>query len=106
GMIAVDPQAVATVNRTVVIAQSTIPVNQYGWYAYWGVVNAAVSGSSVLAGDYLKLAPGTQTSFLLRDGGIATQSTSSVAVARAAQSSNAAVTTEILLLGDPAVVNV
>jgi hypothetical protein len=106
GMCAIDATAVATVNRSVVIAQSTIPINQYGWYAYWGVVNAAVSGSNVLQGDYLKLAPGTQAAFPIRDGGVATQSTSSVAVARANQTAAGAVTTEIFMLGDPAIVNV
>lgn len=108
GQIAIDPAAVATVNREMVIATAATARNSFGWYTYWGVTTAYVSGNvAVSKGDWLKLAPATAGTALVQDSASA-RSNSSTAVARAAGPSvgnPSSSLTEVFLLGDRAVIN-
>lgn len=111
GFCAIDPAAVATVNREVVFATTNTAANQFGWYAFSGIMQVAVSGSvSVSAGGWLKLAPGDTPVALVLDHAT-TRSNSSVAMARAAgpsvgSSANNVSQVEALMLADRVVVNV
>jgi hypothetical protein len=104
GQVVIDVAAVATVNREIVFATDTTPVNTFGWYAFWGVATVLVDGTTdVAAGDWLKLAVGTHATLMLDS--TSARSNSSLAVARAASTANSANLTEVFLLGDRAVVN-
>jgi hypothetical protein len=106
GQVAIDPAAVATVNRELVFAEETTPINGWGWYAFSGITTVAVSGvPAVSAGDWLKLAANGCTTALVQDSGSA-RSNSSVAIARAAQAVDGVAKIEVMLLGDRAVINV
>src|SRR5689334_9941554 len=65
GQVAIDPTAVATTNREMVVATAATARNSFGWYTFWGVTTAYVSGNvTVSKGDWLKLAPGVSATAL------------------------------------------
>lgn len=83
----------------VVIAEEAIPNGEWGWVCFQGYHDCGVEGTTdVAAGDFLKVAAGTSTSGLVKDG--TSRTVESVAIACAAQASNAVVDKRVFLLGD------
>lgn len=73
----------------------------YGWFAFKGVANVLVDGTTdVAAGNYLLSNSKTISGALILDG--TTKTDESVGMALAAQATDSAVLTSVFLFGDPA----
>ena len=86
--------AVSTPPKNVVVAVETVASATFGWFAYSGVVNCALHGTTDIAvGDYLKFTIATSAIAVLKDG--TAETASSIAIAMIAQ------TTDGVTIPDP-----
>jgi hypothetical protein len=100
---AVTPAALASVPRSVAVANEVIANGAFGYFTIRGHVMALVNGTTdVAADDRLKLAPGTSAVAFIKDSA---ETVSSVGKACAAQAADSDVLTLVLLHGRPVVVN-
>ena len=92
------PTAVATVSRRCGVADKAYATGDIAFLIAGGEVEAKVEGTTdVVSGDFLKLAPGTTATALIKDG--TTETNSSVALAVDAQAANSEVIVTVMMLG-------
>lgn len=86
-----------------VVATEAVAIGAFSWFVIQGYCDALVQGTTaVAAGDFLKIAQATSTTGYLKDG--TSKTTSSHAIAHAAQATASNVAAKVCLLGEPALV--
>ena len=96
--------AVATVQRYVCVATEAAADAAYTWVVMQGYYSIRCDGTTDIAkDDFLKLAPGSDADALIKDG--TAETISSVAIARAALTTDANANLDCFLLGKRCVVN-
>jgi hypothetical protein len=84
-----------------VVATEVVATGNWSWFVVQGNYSALVEGTTDVAkDDYLKFATGTSTTAPIKDSSTV-RSTTSVAIARAAQTANSAVLTDVYIFGVP-----